>query len=56
MKILVAYASKHNATTEIATAIGELLQQSADVQVDVRSVETIKDISAYEVVIVGSAV
>ncbi|MEO8392102.1 MAG: flavodoxin domain-containing protein [Chloroflexota bacterium] len=56
MKILVAYASKHNSTAEIASAIGELLQQSADFQVDVRSVETIKDISSYEAVILGSAV
>ena len=55
-KLLVVYASKHHSTAEIAWAIGELLQQSNDVQVDIRSVEVVEDISPYDAVIVGSAV
>src|SRR5437764_2741245 len=56
MKILVAYASKHHSTAEIACAIGELLQQSKNVQVDIRSVEAVEDVAPYDAVILGSAV
>ena len=55
-RILVAYATKHNATTEIAESIGETLRQSAGLKVDVRAVDTIDDITSYDVVILGSAV
>jgi len=56
IKVLVAYASKHHSTAEIACAIGELLQQSKDLRVDMRSVEAVEDIGAYDAVILGSAV
>ncbi len=52
----MAYATKHNATTEIAESIGETLRQSAGLKVDVRAVDTIDDITSYDVVILGSAV
>jgi menaquinone-dependent protoporphyrinogen oxidase len=55
-KILVAYASKHNATAEIANAIGETLRQSDALEVDVRSVDSVKDIALYDAVVLGSAV
>jgi menaquinone-dependent protoporphyrinogen oxidase len=55
-RLLVAYASKHHSTAEIAEAIGEVLAQTNDVQVDIRSVETVEEIAAYDVVVVGSAV
>ena len=55
-KILVAYASKHNATAEIASAIGETLRQASDIAIDVDSVEMVKDLAAYDVVVLGSAV
>jgi menaquinone-dependent protoporphyrinogen oxidase len=53
--VLVAYASKHHATAEIADAIGEELRQ-AGLKVDIRDVNTINSIAPYEAVIVGSAV
>jgi menaquinone-dependent protoporphyrinogen oxidase len=55
-KILVTYASKHQSTAEIACAIGELLQQTQDFQVDIRSVGAVETLGAYDVVILGSAV
>lgn len=55
-EILVAYASKHNSTAEIARAIGEVLRQSGDLHVDIRSVEVVEDITPYDVVVLGSAV
>jgi menaquinone-dependent protoporphyrinogen oxidase len=56
MKILVAYASKHHSTAEIACCIGELLQQSSDFQVDVRSVAGVETLGSYDAVILGSGV
>jgi menaquinone-dependent protoporphyrinogen oxidase len=55
-KILVAYASKHNSTAEIADAIGEVFQHIDGLNVDVRSVELVEDLSTYDAVILGSAV
>ena len=55
-KILVAYASKHHSTAEIANVIGEVLQCSDELQVDIRSVEVVEDIALYDAVILGSAV
>jgi menaquinone-dependent protoporphyrinogen oxidase len=54
-KILVAYASKYGATAEIAGKIGEVLRQ-ADLQAEVMPVDSIRDISPYQAVILGSAV
>lgn len=55
-RVLVAYATKHNSTAEIAFAIGEVLRQSGQFRVDVEQVENIKDITPYQVVVLGSAV
>src|SRR5687768_2602142 len=55
-KILVAYASKHNSTAEIATVIGEVLQRAVELQVDVRPVEEVKEITPYDAIVLGSAV
>lgn len=59
-KILVVYATKHNSTAEIANTIGEALRQSAvqsgTPQVDVKPVEAVRDIAAYDAVVLGSAV
>jgi menaquinone-dependent protoporphyrinogen oxidase len=54
--ILVAYASKHDSTTDIAKVIGDVLRQSASLQVDVQPVIAVKNITAYDAVILGSAV
>jgi menaquinone-dependent protoporphyrinogen oxidase len=53
--ILVAYASKHHATAQIAEVIGEELRQ-AGLKVDIRDVNTITSIAPYAAVIAGSAV
>jgi menaquinone-dependent protoporphyrinogen oxidase len=55
-KILIAYASKHNSTAEIAHVIGEELRRSAFFQVGVQSIETVQDIMTYDAVVIGSAV
>jgi menaquinone-dependent protoporphyrinogen oxidase len=55
-KILVTYASKHNSTAEIATAIGEVLRQSPTLQVDVQAVEDVEGIILYNAIVLGSAV
>jgi menaquinone-dependent protoporphyrinogen oxidase len=54
--ILVTYASKHESTAEIASAIGEVIRQTGGAQVDVEPVENVQDVSPYDAVIVGSAV
>ena len=53
--VLVAYATKHHATAEIAEAIGEELRQ-AGLKVDIRDVNTVTSIAPYAAVVAGSAV
>jgi menaquinone-dependent protoporphyrinogen oxidase len=53
--ILVAYASKHNATKEIAERIGFILS-SENLKVTVTSVDKVTDISQYTAIILGSAI
>ncbi|MEJ2736163.1 MAG: flavodoxin domain-containing protein [Anaerolineae bacterium] len=54
-KVLVAYASKHGATTEIAETIGQVLGQ-AGLQADVLRADRVGDLDAYTAVVLGSAV
>jgi len=54
-KVLVAYSSKAGSTSEIAAAIGESLSKSgADVTVE--QIKNVKDLAAYQAVVVGSVV
>ena len=53
-KVLVAYASKHGATKEIAEKIGEVLRQH-HAEADVVPAHEVKDLTAYGAVILGSA-
>ena len=53
--VLVAYASKYGATAEIAEKIGEVLNQ-AGLQTDISSVDRVRDLTPYDVVVLGSAV
>ncbi|MBK8138762.1 MAG: flavodoxin domain-containing protein [Chloroflexi bacterium] len=55
-KVLVAYASKHHATAEIANAIAEVLLRPGKLQVDVRPVETVTTIAPYDAIVLGSSV
>ena len=54
-KVLVAYSTKYRATAEIAEKIGEVLQQ-AGLQADVLPADRVSDLSAYQGVVLGSAV
>jgi menaquinone-dependent protoporphyrinogen oxidase len=53
--ILVTYASKHGATAEIAKKIGETLTQ-AGFQTALAEARTVRDLSPYHAIILGSAV
>ena len=54
-RVLVAYATKYGATAEIAEKIGDVLQR-AGLQVDVLPADRVSDLSAYQAVVLGSAV
>ncbi|MCO6451644.1 MAG: flavodoxin domain-containing protein [Caldilineales bacterium] len=54
-KILVAYATKHGATAEIAEKIGQVLKD-VDLPTDVQNVKQVDDLTPYTAVILGSAV
>jgi len=54
-RILVAYASKHGSTIEIAQKIGEVLTE-AGLQVNVLPVEKVTDVTPFDAVVLGSAV
>jgi menaquinone-dependent protoporphyrinogen oxidase len=51
-KVLVAYATNAGSTAEVAEAIGKALGQEGT-QVDVRRIKEVKDVRAYDAVIVG---
>ncbi|MHB0856160.1 MAG: flavodoxin domain-containing protein [Anaerolineae bacterium] len=54
-RILVAYASQHGATTGVADAIGKTLAEGG-LEVDVRPMQEVKDLSPYRAVVAGSAI
>jgi menaquinone-dependent protoporphyrinogen oxidase len=54
-QVLVAYASKHGATAEIAEKIGEVLRR-AGIPADVIRADRAKDPAPYQAIVLGSAV
>ncbi len=54
-KILVAYASRHGSTSQVAETVGRTLASSG-ATVDVRRVQEVTDVSGYRAVVVGSAI
>jgi menaquinone-dependent protoporphyrinogen oxidase len=54
-RILVAFASRHGSTEEIARAIGDELT-AAGITVDVRPVGDVDSLDGYDATIIGSAV
>ncbi len=54
-KILIAYGTVAGSTKEVAQAIGEEMR-NAGVLVDIHPVESVKEITGYDGVIVGTAV
>ena len=55
MTVLIAYASKHGSTQEIAERISEKLRQMG-IQAETRSVDEVSDPESYEALVIGSAV
>jgi len=54
-RILVAYATKHGATAEIAERIGEVLR-AAGLEADVMPAQRVGDLDAVDAVVLGSGV
>jgi menaquinone-dependent protoporphyrinogen oxidase len=54
IQVLVAYATKHGATAEIAEKIGQVLRK-AGLRTDVLSADGVSDLTPYEAVVLGSA-
>ena len=54
-QVLVAYATKHGATAEIARQIGDVLRE-AGLQTDVLPVQDVRDLTPYGSVVLGSAI
>jgi menaquinone-dependent protoporphyrinogen oxidase len=55
MTILVTYASRSGSTAGIAEEIGHVLTQQG-ILVDVRPMQEVNDITAYQAVVAGSAI
>jgi len=55
MRVLVAYATVHGATAEIARAIALTLGRTG-IEVDVLSASEVQDVRPYDAVVVGSAI
>lgn len=53
-RVLVAYATKHGATGAIAETIGSVLRERG-LEVEVRPVAEVADVSGYKAVVLGSA-
>jgi menaquinone-dependent protoporphyrinogen oxidase len=52
--VLVAYASKHGSTREVAQSIAETFQEQG-LDVDVREAELVDDVASYDAVLLGGA-
>jgi menaquinone-dependent protoporphyrinogen oxidase len=55
MKVLVAQASKHGSTAEIAQAVADAMRQTG-LEVDCKAVGEVKSLEPYDAVVLGSAV
>ena len=53
-RTLVAYASKHGSTEEVARAIGSVFRDAGH-HVDVRDAETVADVESYDAIILGAS-
>lgn len=54
-QVLVAYATRHGATAEIAEKIGQVLRE-AGLRADVLPADRVGDLTPYQAVVLGSAV
>ncbi|MEA3375393.1 MAG: flavodoxin domain-containing protein, partial [Chloroflexota bacterium] len=54
-QVLVAYATKHGATAEIAKKVGQVLRE-AGLPTDVLPAGDVGDLTSYSAVVLGSAI
>jgi menaquinone-dependent protoporphyrinogen oxidase len=54
-RILIAYATKHNTTREIAEAMAETLR-SQGLEIDVTAASAVTDVSRYDAVVLGTSI
>ncbi|MFC1502311.1 flavodoxin domain-containing protein, partial [bacterium] len=54
-RILIAFATWKGSTQEVALAISETLKEKK-LEVDVKDVRKVKDVSLYDAVVIGTAV
>lgn len=55
MTVLVAYATAHGSTKQVAARIGERLREGG-LDADVRAADDVDDLSAYDAMVLGSAI
>lgn len=55
MNVLIAYATAHGSTAEVAHAIGRVLLEN-DMQVAVKDIRTVNELEKYDAFIFGSAI
>lgn len=53
-RTLVAYASKHGSTEEVARAIGECLREAGH-DVDIRDASAVTDVDSYDALVIGGS-
>jgi menaquinone-dependent protoporphyrinogen oxidase len=53
-KTLIAYASKHGSTQEVAEQVAQILRDSG-LDVDVRPASSVDDVDAYDALVIGGA-
>ena len=51
---LIAYATKHDSTHQVAELVGDVLRDDG-LEVDVRPASTVTDVEPYDVVVIGGA-
>lgn len=54
-RVLIAYASKAGSTAEVADRMGKILSDHG-LTVDVKPISSVRDLNAYQAVILGSAI
>src|SRR5262245_35554408 len=55
MKVLIAFATRHGSTKEVAQFIGDVLKEH-DIDVTVQLVDQVQSVSGYDAFIIGSPI
>ncbi len=54
--ILLAYSSGYGATREISDEIGKILSYDPTLHVDLKSIDEIQEVSAYDAIVIGTSI